>query len=328
MEQSGEGCRLCPRSCGVNRLYEAGYCGVGVKRGTGREAGAAGTLQWQDDMVIVARAALHAWEEPCISGEHGSGTVFFSGCGLRCCYCQNYEIALGRRGKQITLARLAEDCIRLQEQGANNINLVTPTHYVPQLAQMLSYLRQEEMLRIPVVYNTGGYERTETLGLLDGLVDVYLPDFKYIRAETAARYSNAPDYFAAASKALAEMVRQVGQPRFHESGGRDKYACEEGIMTRGVIVRHLVLPEHVEESKEIIRYLYETYGDTIYISIMNQYTPCVRGGLPDELRRRLTQEEYDEVVDYAVALGVENGFIQEGETADESFIPPFDEEGV
>lgn len=292
-------CRLCPRECGVDRTAgQRGRCGM-------------------TDRLTVARAALHMWEEPCISGEEGSGTVFFSGCSLGCVYCQNHEIAEGQTGKEITIERLEEIFLELQEKKANNINLVTAGHYLPQVIRALE-LAKKNGLRIPIVYNTGGYEKVEAIRMLDGLVDIYLPDMKYMSQEIAGRYSSAPDYFMVASEALAEMVRQTGPAVFDH---RDR-------MTRGVIVRHLQLPGCMEDSKQIIRYLYETYGDTIYISIMNQYTPLPHVVRWPELNRRITEAEYDELVDYAIDLGVENGFIQEGETASESFIPPFDIEGV
>lgn len=302
-----EVCRLCPRSCGVDRKLHTGYCG-------------------QTETIRIARAALHFWEEPCISGTRGSGTVFFSGCPLRCVFCQNRDIALGENGLAITKERLTEIFLELQEQGAHNINLVTPTHYVPQIAECLKRAK-EEGLHIPVVYNTGSYETSEALRLLEGLVDVYLPDLKYADPKLSARLSNAPDYFACATAAIAEMVRQVGEPVFDE----------EDLMTRGVIIRHLVLPEHVEDSKRVIRYVHETYGDAVFLSIMNQYTPLQTEDTEKarrfaaqypELTRKLSEEEYDETVDYAIEIGVENGFIQEGETAEESFIPPFDHTGV
>lgn len=292
------GCRLCPRRCGVERgRGERGFCGV-------------------SDEVRVARAALHVWEEPCISGERGSGTVFFSGCPLQCVFCQNREIALGRSGKEISVGRLSEIFLELQDKGAHNINLVTPTHFVPQIVRALERARGQG-LRLPVVYNTGSYERVDTLRRLEGIVDIYLPDLKYVDSGLSGRYSHTADYFTWASLAIGEMVRQVGEARFQGE-----------LMKQGVIVRHLVLPGCVEDSKAVIRYLYETYGDRVYLSIMNQFTPMGDPGQYPELNREVTQEEYDEVVDYAIELGVENGFIQEGETAQESFIPAFDLEGV
>ena len=292
-------CELCPRGCNVNRLEgNKGYC---------KESA---SLQ-------IARAALHMWEEPCISGEHGSGTVFFSGCSMGCVFCQNKEIASGVVGKEITVTRLADIFLELEAKGAHNINLVTPSHYVLQIKEAI-LLAKQQGLTLPIVYNSSGYELVSSLQLLDGLVDIYLPDFKYHDETLAARYSNAKDYFQRASLALGEMVRQVGTPTFDE----------DGMLQKGVIVRHLALPNAMEDSKYIIKYLYETYGDRIFISIMNQYTPLPQVEAFEEINRTLTNEEYDELVDYAIFLGVENGFIQEGETASESFIPAFDYEGV
>jgi putative pyruvate formate lyase activating enzyme len=292
-------CTLCPRECHANRTaMQLGYCRMPQE-------------------LRVARAALHMWEEPCISGEEGSGTVFFSGCSMGCVYCQNHNIARGLAGKSITVERLSEIFMELQEQKANNINLVTPTHYVPQIIAAIQGAR-EMGLKLPIVYNSSGYEKAETLKLLEGFIDIYLPDLKYMAQEPARRYSNCGDYFTYAALAVEEMVRQTGQAEFDQ----------EGRMKKGVIVRHLTLPGYLEDSKNIIEYLYRTYGDRIFISILNQYTP-----MPDlenypEINRKITDDEYEELVDYAIELGVENGYIQEGETASESFIPEFNEEGV
>lgn len=292
-------CTLCPRNCHSNRLNgQKGYCKV-------------------TDEIMVARAALHMWEEPCISGENGSGTVFFSGCAMGCVYCQNREIAKGVVGKVITIERLSEIFLELQSKNANNINLVTPSHYVPQIIEAIIVARSKG-LHIPIVYNSSGYEKVETLKMLEGYVDIYLPDFKYLSQEIGKKYSNCEDYFEYASEAIKEMVRQVGEPEFKE----------DGIMTKGVIVRHLTLPGYLKDSKNIITYLYETYKDSIFISIMNQYTPLSHVEKYPEINRKITENEYDELVDYAIEIGVENGFIQEGETASESFIPNFNEEGV
>lgn len=299
LEKYYERCNLCPRRCGVNRLKgEKGYCGMSGK-------------------LVGARASLHMWEEPCLSGEEGSGTIFFSGCSLRCIFCQNYHIAHGEVGKEISTERLCEICLELQEKGANNINLVTGTHFVPHIVEAIGMAR-EQGLTIPVVYNCSGYELVETLRLLEGIVDVYLPDFKYMSREPAKQYSNAPDYCDRAKEAIEEMVRQVGEAQFDE----------KGHMTKGVIVRHLVLPSWKEDSKEIVKYLYETYGDTIFISLMNQYTPLPQVKEIRPLNRKVTTYEYRQVVDYAVDLGVVNGFMQEGKTAKESFIPMFDCQGI
>lgn len=293
-------CVLCPRQCGVDRAKYRGYCGEG-------------------EMVRVARACLHMWEEPCISGKTGSGTVFFTGCPLKCVFCQNRKIASGGRGRELTNQQLARLFLGLQEQGANNINLVTPTHFVLQIAQALKSAKAEG-LSIPVVYNTSGYEQVGTLRLLEGLVDIYLPDLKYYSKELSMRYSNAPDYFECASAAIAEMVRQTRTPVFGDISSDGQL-----LMKRGVIVRHMVMPGHVRDSREVIQYLYETYRDNIYISIMNQYTPVGELENYPEINRRVTRREYERVIDYAICLGVENAFIQEGDTAQESFIPDFDE---
>lgn len=292
-------CTLCPRECHIDRTGgKKGYCRV-------------------TDKLVVARASLHYWEEPCISGVEGSGTVFFSGCGLGCVYCQNREITRSTAGKTVTTERLAEIFLELQDKRANNINLVTPSHYVPHIIEALNISRKNGLI-IPIVYNCGGYEKVETLKLLEGYVDIYLPDFKYMSAVPAMKYSNCKDYSTVAKGAVEEMVRQAKEPLF------DK----RGIMKKGVIVRHLTLPGYLEDSKQIIKYLYETYGDKIYISIMNQYTPVIQNNDYPELNRRITEEEYEELVNFATDIGVENGFIQEGETASESFIPEFNGEGV
>lgn len=294
------GCCLCPRNCGADRADgKTGFCGV-------------------PETVYVARAALHFWEEPCISGTDGSGAVFFSGCPLRCVYCQNYELAHARAGIPVTIQRLAEIFLELQEQGANNINLVTPTQYTPAIVRALAEAKRNGLI-IPAVYNCGGYESVSTLRMLDGLVDIYLTDFKYIDTEAAAKYSGARDYPEVARKALDEMTRQIPSS---ETG-------PDGIMKKGVIVRHLLLPGQVRAAKKIVKYVYENYKDRVWLSLMNQYTPFprIKEAFP-ELARRVTAREYNVLVDYAIDLGVENAYIQEGKTAKESFIPAFDGEGV
>ncbi len=316
-------CRLCPKNCGVNRhFYSNGNCGM-------------------PSNLVVSRAALHHWEEPCLSGtdeNRGAGTVFFSGCSLNCVYCQNRPISndftdsFGKAsikpeftynkvvGKEINTSRLTEIFLDLEAKGAYNIDLVTPTHFSPHIKNAVLIARQKG-LSIPIVYNTSGYEKAEVLNNLENTINIYLTDFKYFSDKLSVKYSNAPNYFSYASEALAEMVRQKGTAEFDENG----------IMQKGIIVRHLVLPGHVDDSKRIIKYLHETYGDKIYISIMNQFTPMntsTSAAKFPELHRNLTKEEYDEVVNYAIDIGVENGFIQEGETADESFIPLFECEGI
>lgn len=283
-----------------------------------REDGEKGFCQ-ETDHLRVARAALHMWEEPCISGDEGSGTVFFTGCNLRCVYCQNYDLSRSETGKEIAVVRLAEIFLELQQKGANNINLVTPTHFVPQIIEALK-LAKADGLRLPIVYNTGGYESEETLAMLDGWIDIYLPDFKYWGDAQAVRYSRASDYVERVKCAVAEMVRQTGACEFDE----------RGMLKKGVIVRHLLLPGQLEAAKKIVSYLYAEYGDGIYMSLMNQYTPLdtLDIGHYPELGRKVSEEEYEELVDYAIELGVECAYIQEGDTAEESFIPPFTLEGV
>lgn len=294
-------CMLCPRQCGVNQAVKTGACGV-------------------FDQVKLARAALHEWEEPCISGTNGSGAVFFSGCALHCVYCQNSRISGGEIGTDITTQQLGDIFLKLQEKGAHNINLVTPSHYTDSLIPALLSAK-EKGLFVPVVYNTSSYELADTLKRLNGLIDVWLPDLKYIDTVTAGRYSNTSDYFDIAAVAIKEMYRQVGEPEFDNNG----------LMKKGVLVRHLVLPGQVKAAKRILRYLYETYGNSIYVSIMSQYTPLLTNEATDkypELGRKVTKREYDLVVDYAISLGMENAFIQEGSAAKESFIPTFDGTGI
>lgn len=294
-----EACNLCPRMCMVNRQKEQkGYCGM-------------------DSRIFAARAALHMWEEPCISGEKGSGTVFFSGCSLRCCFCQNREIAIGNVGQEISISRLSEIFLELQEQGAANLNLVTAGHYVPQVILALESAKKEG-LRIPVVYNSSGYEKIETLKMLEGYIDVYLPDLKYMESELAKKFSRAADYPEVAKQAIQEMVRQTGPCVFGE----------DGYIQKGTIVRHLILPGHTKNSKKVLEYLYHTYGRKIYISIMNQYTPVWQQEEYTELNRKVTEREYEKVLNFAMELGIENGFIQEGKTASESFIPDFNCTGI
>ena len=318
---------LCPRACGVNRTAGArGACG-------------------QSANVRLARAALHFWEEPCISGTNGSGAVFFCGCSLQCVFCQNREIATGQAGIEIPKGRLAEIFLELQEQHANNINLVTPGHYAPHIIAAVESARRQG-LRIPIVYNTGSYETVDTIRSMEGIVDVYLPDFKYMDAALAEKYSHAKDYPNAAKAAIAEMVRQQPQARFvpelqQREGGlsveiqsgtdRDtepKVQTQIQVMTAGVIVRHLLLPGMLYDSKHILKYLYEQYGNQIYYSLMSQYTPLAHVKDYPELTKRVSEEAYAHLVHYAEQLGITNGFTQEREVAKESFIPHFDCEGV
>ena len=293
-------CTLCPRQCHVDRRAgKIGFCG-------------------QTDQIRAARAALHFWEEPCISGGCGSGAVFFSGCSLQCTYCQNRSIALGKTGRPITLQRLTDIFLELQEKGAANINLVTAGHFLPQIAYSLELAKQKG-LQIPVVYNTGSYEEPASLRMLEGLVNIYLPDLKYHSPESAEKYSHAPDYFEKAIAAIAEMFRQVGKPVFDR---------KTGLMKSGLIVRHLLLPNHSGDSKHVLRYLHDTYKNDIYVSIMNQFTPLEDARLPEELNRRITEAEYEKILSFSERIGIEQGFYQEGHTAEESFIPTFDCEGV
>ncbi len=295
-----ERCILCPRACGADRLHgKTGVCGETAD-------------------VRVARASLHMWEEPCISGKHGSGTVFFSGCSMHCVFCQNRRIANGNFGRNVSGEYLSEIFLKLQEQGAHNINLVTAGHFVPQVAGALLRAKSQGLC-VPVVYNSAGYETEQTLRMLEGLVDIYLPDFKYWDTDTAEAYARAPDYPEVAKTAVAEMVRQTGEPEM----------SDEGLLRKGVLVRHLLLPGHTRGAKEILRYLHETYGNRIFVSIMNQYTPME--GIEDqfpELGRKVTKREYGKVVDYAIEIGMTRAFIQEGDVAKESFIPDFDLTGV
>ena len=300
MENETKPCNLCPRKCSA--LREAGKSGF---------CGAAGPG------VFLARAALHFWEEPCISGTRGSGTVFFSGCNLRCVYCQNHEISTMEIGKRVSIERLSEIFLELQEKGAHNLNLVTPTHYAKEIHEALRIARKNG-LSLPVVWNTSGYEDPETLRALEGDVDIYLTDFKYMDKDLAARFSKAPDYPSTAKAALREMVRQ--KPRL--------LTDEEGTLKEGVIVRHLLLPGHTRNAKDVVRYVYGTYGDQVLLSLMNQYTPVREVPSAPELNRRPTKREYEKLISFALDLGVTNALIQEGGTQKESFIPAFDYEGV
>ena len=288
-------CDLCPRNCLVNRYENVGYCRAKAK-------------------LKIALASIHMWEEPVISGRDGSGTIFFSHCNLGCIFCQNYRIRNGY-GKEITIKRFSEICLELQSRGANNINLVTPTHYVPLIRKGLIQAKNRGLI-IPIVYNTSSYENEATIESMKGLVDVYLADLKYYDDSYAKKYSNCNNYFEVATKAIGKMIEQVGSPIIHN-----------GLMKRGVIVRVLLLPGLLEDAKKIIKYLYETYHDNIYISIMNQYTP-VDKYVYEELNNKVAESVYDELVNFAYDIGVRNAFIQEGETQKDSFIPNFNLENV
>lgn len=272
--------------------------------------------------VKVARAALHFWEETCISGTKGSGAVFFSGCALHCVFCQNEAIAQGAVGKEIENERLVEIFLELQEQGANNINLVTPGQYIPHIVWAVEQARNQG-LHIPIVYNTSSYEKVDSLKQLEGIVDIYLPDFKYWNPDIAKKYSHAADYPEVAKAAIAEMVRQQPVPVFHEDEAQE---CD--IMEKGVIVRQLLLPGQLQDAKKIVKYLHENYGNQIYLSLMSQFTPLPHVEKYPELNRKVSPRTYEKYIDYCLDLGVEQGFIQEGEVAEESFIPDFNGEGV
>lgn len=294
-----ENCLLCPRKCGINRSTgQTGVCGVSSE-------------------IRVARAALHYWEEPCISGKKGSGAVFFSGCSLHCVFCQNREISDGKAGKVISKERLSDIFLELKAKGANNINLVTPGQYIPDIVWAVSDARRRGM-ELPIVYNTSGYENADELKQLEGIVDVYLPDFKYMDSALSAKYSRAKDYPSVAKQALSEMVRQQPDVVIDDA---------TGLIQRGVIVRQLLLPGHVNDAKAILKYLHDTYQNSIYISMMSQFTPIALKDYP-EINRTVTRREYERLIDYAIKIGITNAFIQEGDVAKDSFIPAFDCEGV
>lgn len=294
-----ENCLLCPRKCGINRRTgQTGVCGVSSE-------------------IKVARAALHYWEEPCISGKRGSGAVFFSGCSLHCVFCQNREISDGKEGKVISKERLSDIFMELADKGANNINLVTPGQYIPDIVWAVNDAKSRGM-KLPIIYNTSGYENVTELKLLEGIVDVYLPDFKYMDSTLSARYSRAKDYPSVAKQALSEMVRQ--QPDVVIDNAT-------GLIQKGVIVRQLLLPGHVNDAKAVLKYLYDTYHNHVYISMMSQFTPIALKDYP-EINRTVTRREYERLVDYALEIGITNAFIQEGDVAKDSFIPAFDCEGV
>lgn len=299
-------CNICPRECGADRENgQLGVCGV-------------------DNKIYIARAALHMWEEPCISGKEGSGAVFFKGCPLGCIYCQNSKISnglrttsdarsIGEKSRAYSVLELADIFLRLQEEGANNINLVTPTHYSFHIIEALD-MAKEKGLSIPIVYNCSGYEKIETLKSLNGYIDIYLTDFKYMNEELALNYSKAQNYVEVAKLALEEMVKQCAQFEFDE----------REMMRRGVIVRNLLLPGNVNNSKDVVKYVADNYGNKVYISLMSQYTPMERVGGIESLNRKTTKREYNRLVDYAISLGLTNVFVQYGDVAKESFIPDFE----
>ena len=298
MNELYNSCELCPRKCHINRNINKGICS-------------------NTSTLKVARSALHYFEEPSISGTNGSGTIFFSGCNLKCCYCQNKEISNNNFGINISVERLSELMLELQKKKANNINLVTPTHFVPSIIEAIKLARKKG-LSIPIVYNTSGYESITTIKLLAGYVDIYLTDFKYFDNKLGEDLSKVKNYFEIASLALEEMYKQVGKNKF----------ASNGMMMKGIIVRCLVLPTKGADTKKIINYLYKKYQDNIYLSIMNQYTPVNPSDTFSFLNDKVSDKEYDDIINFALDLGVKNAYIQEGETQDESFIPPFDLEGL
>ncbi len=296
-------CNQCPRKCNVDRSV-----------GTGLETGFCGAT----NQLKVAKAFLHMWEEPCISGTQGSGTIFFSGCNLKCVYCQNYQISQDNFGKVISLDRLKQIIMELIAQGAHNINLVNPSHYTEALKQVLNDLKKSGELSVPVVYNSSGYDTVETLKTLEGIVDVYLPDLKYSSVETAFKYSKAKDYPEVSKQAVLEMYRQVGSPELGETG----------IIQKGLIIRHLILPGHTKESISILNWISENFPKSIYVSLMSQYTPYYAVEKFPEINRPITRKEYDRVVDHLYKLGLEEGYVQERHSSDTQYIPDFNLEGV
>lgn len=294
-----EKCKLCPRNCNSDRIHgQTGFCG-------------------QTAEFSLARAALHHWEEPCISGTNGSGAVFFCGCNLKCVFCQNDVLSTSQIGQSISTTQLSDIFLSLQEQGAHNINLVTPGHFIPKLIPAIEQAKNHG-LTLPIVYNTGSYEKEKSIKALDGLIDIYLPDLKFYSSSLAAKLANAPNYFEYACSAISEMYRQTGCNEFDN----------DGLMTKGVIIRHLVLPGHIADSRNILNYIYRTYENNVYISIMNQYTPMPATSAMHDLNHTLKPEVYERLIDYCIDLGIENAFIQEGPTCSESFIPLWDYSGL
>ncbi|MEK6265717.1 MAG: radical SAM protein [Clostridium sp.] len=292
-------CNLCPRKCYVNRLEgELGFCKSSKD-------------------IKIAKVTLHEWEEPFVSGKGGSGTVFFSDCNLRCVFCQNNSISHEGIGKIVSINRLSEIFLQQQKRGAHNINLVTPTHYVPQIIEALK-LAKGNGLNIPVLYNSNGYENLDTIRALKGFIDVYLPDLKYYKDKYALKYSAAPDYFNTASKAITEMVSQVGEPKFDNAG----------IIQKGVIIRHLMIPGLLFDSKKIIDFIHTTFNDSVYISLMNQYTPLHEAYKYSEINKPLNPEHYDALINYCLNIGITKCFIQESGTSSKAFVPEFDLSGV
>lgn len=287
-------CEICPFRCKVNRLSgQVGRCGCG-------------------DKIRVAKYQLHYFEEPCISGKSGSGTVFFSNCNFKCIFCQNYKISQEGKGNEVTIEELANIFLKLQQEGANNINLVTPTMYTYQIIEAIKIARNNG-LNLPIIYNSNGYENVETLRDLRGYVDVYLPDLKYYADELAIKYSKAPNYFRIATKAILKMIDQVGLPEFDENG----------MIKKGVIIRHLVLPGHIQNSKHILKWLKENVEGNAYVSVMAQYFPTYKAKEDEYLNRKLTRKEYSEIEQYLYLLDIQNGYMQELGKHEEEYVPDF-----
>ena len=286
-----EKCTICPHECGINRTKQSGRCK-------------------STDKIKIALYSTHNFEEPCISGEKGSGTIFFSNCNMNCIYCQNYEISQQEKGKEITIEELADIMLKQQENGVENINLVTPTSYALHIIEAIK-IAKNKGLRIPIVYNTNGYENVETLRLLEGYIDIYLPDLKYYFNELGQKYSNVNNYFEVAAKAIQEMYRQVGVPQLNH----------DGIMQKGLIIRHLVLPNNIENSKKVLKWIKKNIDNDVYVSIMAQYFPTYKAKNVDELSRKLTKQEYEEIENYLYDLNLENGYIQELGEHEEEYVP-------
>lgn len=289
-----ERCTICPHICGIDRAKQAGRC-----KSTNK--------------IKIALYSTHNFEEPCISGEKGSGTIFFSNCNMNCIYCQNYEISQQEKGKEITIEELAEIMLKQQEKGVENINLVTPTSYALHIIEAIK-IAKNKGLQIPIVYNTNGYESIETLKLLEGYIDIYLPDLKYYYNELGQKYSNVNNYFEIATKAIQEMYRQVGAPELDENG----------IMQKGLMIRHLVLPNNIENSKKVLSWIKENIDENVYVSIMAQYFPTYKAKNVDELARKLTKQEYEEIENYLYDLDLENGYIQELGEHEEEYVPKWE----
>lgn len=297
-----EKCEICPRKCKVNREKELGFCKT-------------------NDKIKIALVSTHGFEEPCISGvgkeTKSSGTIFFSNCNLRCEYCQNYEISHEGRGKEITIKRLADILLEQQERKVNNINLVTPTMYVYQIIEAIK-IAKENGLHIPIIYNSNGYENVEAIKFLKGYIDIYLPDLKYYSDDIAIKYSNAPNYFKIATEAIKEMYNQVGSPIFDENG----------IITKGVIIRHLILPNYIQNTKRILKWIMENMPKDIYVSVMAQYFPTYKAKEIEKLNRKITLKEYKEIEKYMALLGIENGYIQDLGKHEEEYVPTFNYRGI